>query len=93
MVYPEESKLVLDAAFAVHAALGPGLLEQPYHNALYYELQELGASVGYNVPFEVLYRGRVVGCVLSSTIPGFCRYSFPEITAGISRVLPSLSDA
>ena len=61
MVYPDESRLVLDAAFAVHAALGPGLLEQPYHNALFFELQALGASVGYNAPFEVLYRGRVVG--------------------------------
>jgi GxxExxY protein len=61
MVYPEESKLVLDAAFAVHKSLGPGLLEQLYHNALYYELQALGASVVFNSPFEVFYRGRVVG--------------------------------
>ena len=61
MVYPEVSKLVLDAAFAVHKSLGAGLLEQPYHNALYYELQAQGASVGYNAPFEVFHRGRVVG--------------------------------
>ena len=61
MVYPLESKMVLDAAFAVHKELGPGLLEQPYHNALYYELVALGGTVVYNAPFSVCYRGQVVG--------------------------------
>jgi GxxExxY protein len=61
MLYPLESKLVLDAAFAVHKELGPGLLELPYHNALYYELVHAGCVVGYNAPFAVSYRGEVVG--------------------------------
>ena len=46
---------------AVHSALGPGLLEQCYHNALFYELKGAGLSAGYNVPFNVEYSGNIVG--------------------------------
>jgi GxxExxY protein len=45
----------------VHNGLGPGLLEQCYHNALFYELKAAGIRVGYNVPFTVRHRGQVVG--------------------------------
>lgn len=61
MLYPELSKLVLDSAFAVHGVLGPGLLELPYHNALYYELSCNNLKVIYNAPFSVEYRGYTVG--------------------------------
>ena len=42
-------------------SLVPGWCEQPYHNALYYELVHSGCRVGYNAPFAVSYRGEVVG--------------------------------
>jgi GxxExxY protein len=42
MVYPEISKLVLDSVFEVHRELGPGLLELPYRNALFYALRSRG---------------------------------------------------
>ena len=53
---------------AVHNVLGPGLLEQCYHNALFYELKALGVSVGYNAPFTVKYRGEVVGEYLADLL-------------------------
>ena len=61
MVYKELSVKILDAVYAVHRELGPGLLEQCYHNALYHEFQGMGLSVDYNVPFTVIYKGIVVG--------------------------------
>lgn len=61
MLYEELSEKLLDAVFGVHRELGPGLLEQCYHNALYYELRAMGLTVGYNVPFTVMYKGTVVG--------------------------------
>ena len=61
MLYPDLSKKVLDGVFAVHRALGPGLLEKCYHNALFYELKALGLDVQYNKEFKVHHRGQVVG--------------------------------
>lgn len=61
MVYEKLSTQILDAVFTVHGALGSGLLEQCYHNALYFALQDMDLPVGYNVPYIVKYKGRVVG--------------------------------
>jgi GxxExxY protein len=61
MLYRELSSQVIGAVIAVHNELGPGLLEAPYHNALYYELQESGFSVQYNTPYPVVYKGNEVG--------------------------------
>ena len=61
MIHKELSYRVIGCCIEVHKALGPGLLEQCYHNALYYELQAAGLSVGYNVPCTVRYRGNIVG--------------------------------
>ena len=68
MLYESLSKIILDAVFAIHRELGPGLLEQCYHNALYYELKTHGLPVGYNKPFPVLYRGQVVGEYLADLV-------------------------
>ena len=38
MTENEISKIVLDCAFKVHTALGPGLLESAYRECLAYEL-------------------------------------------------------
>ncbi len=61
MLYKELSYQVIGGCMAVHKGLGPGLLEQCYHNALFYELRAAGLGVGYHVPFNVHYRGQVVG--------------------------------
>ncbi|WP_201984512.1 GxxExxY protein [Hymenobacter rubidus] len=53
----EISKVVLDAAFRVHSALGPGLLESVYEAALTHELRKQGLAVETQVPIPVVYDG------------------------------------
>jgi len=47
--------------FTVHNALGPGLLEAVYHNALCVELGDRGFGVQREVPFRVFYKNERVG--------------------------------
>jgi len=61
MVYENLSFRIIGRCMEVHSALGPGLLEQCYHNALFFSLKESGLGVGYNVPYSVMYKGNVVG--------------------------------
>ena len=70
MLYQELSVNILDAVFAVHREMGPGLLEQCYHNALFYELKSAGLSVDYNTPFTVSYKGNVVGEYFADIVVG-----------------------
>lgn len=68
MIYPDLSASILDGVFAVHRSLGPGLLEQCYHNALFYEFRRQGLTVIYNAPFTVRYRDQVVGEYLADLV-------------------------
>jgi GxxExxY protein len=52
---------VLAAAFRVHTALGPGLLESVYEAALALELARGGHRVDRQVPFAVEYQGASLG--------------------------------
>jgi GxxExxY protein len=58
---PEElnrlAKRVLDAAFRVHSALGPGLLESAYCACLVFELAQSGLEIRTEVPVPVVYQG------------------------------------
>jgi len=47
---------VMDAAFAVHRDLGPGLLESVYEHCLAEELIQAGLQVERQVPVPVAYR-------------------------------------
>ncbi len=49
------------AAFKVHTALGPGLLESLYHKALFYELKDAGYDVKSEVTVPVYYNGHEIG--------------------------------
>lgn len=49
-------KAVLDAAFAVHSELGPGLLESVYEHCLAEELRAAGLGVERQVAVPVAYR-------------------------------------
>jgi GxxExxY protein len=49
-------KMVLDAAYRVHTALGPGLLESVYEACIVYELQENGLNVETQVDVPVIYK-------------------------------------
>jgi GxxExxY protein len=50
-------KAVLDSAFKVHTALGPGLLESIYESALALELGNRGYHVERQKPIPVFYEG------------------------------------
>jgi len=52
----ELSRVILDAAFRVHSALGPGLLESAYEACLAYELRSAGLKSQTQVPMPLLYR-------------------------------------
>lgn len=52
----EIARLVLDAAFAVHTNLGPGLLESVYEAILAYELTKLGVVALRQVPVPIRYQ-------------------------------------
>ena len=52
------SKAVLDAAFAVHNELGPGLLESTYKACLAYELSKRGVRSLLEVPVALVYDGQ-----------------------------------
>ena len=49
-------KVVLDAAFKVHTALGPGLLESVYETCIAFEVRESGLQVATQVALPVLYK-------------------------------------
>ena len=50
-------KSVLDAAYKVHTALGPGLLESVYETCTAFELTESGLRVMVQAGLPVTYRG------------------------------------
>lgn len=50
------ARQVVDSAFAVHSALGPGLLESVYEQCLAYELTSRGLEVKRQVSAPVVYR-------------------------------------
>ncbi|SFQ34818.1 GxxExxY protein [Hymenobacter arizonensis] len=49
---------VRKAAFAVHTALGPGLLESAYEAAMLYELRQAGFEVRTQVGLPMTYAGQ-----------------------------------
>jgi GxxExxY protein len=55
----EAVRQVLDAAFVVHSALGPGLLESVYEVVLAHELRKRGVAVERQRPIAIRYDGLV----------------------------------
>lgn len=47
--------------YEVHKTLGPGLLESVYHQALLYELRNIGLKVESEVSVPVMYKGVAIG--------------------------------
>jgi GxxExxY protein len=50
-------KAVLDAAYKVHTALGPGLLESVYETCTAFELTDMGLHTQTQAALPVTYRG------------------------------------
>lgn len=46
---------IVDACYAVHTNLGPGLLESVYESVLAYELEKRGLKVTRQQPIPVIY--------------------------------------
>lgn len=61
MTHNELSSTIIEAAIAVHRAMGPGLLESIYERCLHTELQDKGIIVEQQVPVPVVYKGRSIG--------------------------------
>jgi GxxExxY protein len=55
-------RAVVDSAYAVHRALGPGLLESAYEACLRHELSSRGLSVAEQVAVPVIYKEIEIGC-------------------------------
>jgi len=47
---------ILDAAFTIHRALGPGLLESVYERSLQYEMEQAGYLAETQVPVAMNYK-------------------------------------
>ncbi|HEY2413538.1 MAG TPA: GxxExxY protein [Pirellulaceae bacterium] len=51
------ASIIVDAAIAVHRALGPGLLESVYEVCLAHELRKRGLKVERQIPVPIQYDG------------------------------------
>jgi len=56
MTEDEITSIILKCAFAVHSALGPGLLESAYKACLAYELRLHGLNVDVEKPMPLIYK-------------------------------------
>ncbi|MGE4287764.1 MAG: GxxExxY protein [Salinivirgaceae bacterium] len=53
---------ILDSAYKVHTALGPGLLESAYQACLVYELRKKGLKVESEKPVPIIYEEVKLDC-------------------------------
>lgn len=53
---------ILDSAYKVHTALGPGLLESAYQACLVYELRKKGLNVEVEKPLPLIYEEVKLDC-------------------------------
>src|SRR5262245_6603447 len=55
MTENELAKVIVDVAFKIHVALGPGLLESAYEKVLKFELERRGLKVQKQVTVPIVY--------------------------------------
>ena len=53
---------IIDSAYKVHSALGPGLLESAYRKCLVYELKKKGLFVEEEKPLPLIYEEIKMDC-------------------------------
>lgn len=68
MIHEKLSGEIIGAAMTVHNALGPGLDERLYENALVIELRKRGHNVEQQKSFPVHYAGELIGTLIPDTI-------------------------
>ena len=57
MTENEVAKIIVDCAYKVHCALGPGLLEHIYEVVLQHELKKRGLDAIRQVPVAIIFDG------------------------------------
>jgi GxxExxY protein len=57
MTENEISRIVVDACYKIHVALGPGLLESVYERVLVYELRKRSLEVAVQVAIPIVFEG------------------------------------
>jgi GxxExxY protein len=55
LLHQELTSSILNCAYRVHTALGPGLLESAYEECLHYELDKSGLAVIKQKPMPLIY--------------------------------------
>ena len=71
MNFQDDSYAIIGCAMHVHNALGPGLREKPYENALVISIRNKGLRAEAQKPFPILYCGQAVGdCIPDITVSG-----------------------
>lgn len=55
MTENDVAKVIVDCAFKVHTALGPGLLESVYETVMAHELKKRGLKVQRQLPIPIVY--------------------------------------
>jgi GxxExxY protein len=58
----EITERIIQAVIKVHQVLGPGFLEQVYHNSISLELHRQGLTAESEKDVTIYYEGEVVGC-------------------------------
>jgi GxxExxY protein len=58
----EITERIIQAVIKVHQVLGPGFLEQVYHNAISLELHRQGLTAELEKEVTIYYEDEVVGC-------------------------------
>lgn len=61
IIFRDEVYAIVGCAMRVQRALGPGLLEKPYENALTVELAEAGIPFEQQKRIQIFYKKRLVG--------------------------------
>ncbi len=69
-LYKDLTREIMDSAFKVHNALGCGLLEKVYENALAWDLKLKDKKVTSQHEFNVLYRDKEVGTYYADLVVG-----------------------
>jgi GxxExxY protein len=68
MPYSELTGAILGCCFDVMKELGPGFLEKVYKNALFIAMRQKGLQVEVERPYEVIFRGKVVGRYIADLV-------------------------
>jgi GxxExxY protein len=66
----ELTGIILNCCFEVMNELGPGFQERVYKNALLIAMRQKGLEVEVERPFEVMFRGNVIGRYRADLIVG-----------------------